>query len=391
MKRTKKSRTKKTTHRFTVLRTIESFYPRISGPANQAFRISKELELRSIKSPVFTSDYQAEGSPRKEFIDGVKVTRFDVKAGFMKYLATPRMKSGLKGFDIIHAHNHRSYQTAISYKAAKKAGKPFVIKTHGSLLGYDQYLKGISKLPYILYDAFGGKRMVLDADAVIVNSRKEYKDALDYGVQKERLHLIPSGIDVSDYSPIKRRKAKIEVLFVGRISRNRNLEPIIKAAAILKKTGRYTFSIVGGEVKSSDTSRAGYLDELKQMVRRMGVDDIVKFHGEKRGAELRNSYRTADIFVYTSKAENFGQTILEAGAAGLPIICTRVGIAPEIITDKKSGYLVRANAEDVADRIKCLSSAKRAALGKAIRKRVSKSFDWSSIIESYIKIYRDLA
>jgi glycosyltransferase involved in cell wall biosynthesis len=384
-----------------ILRTIESFYPCISGPANQAFRISKELELRGIKSPVFTTFYKADGCERKEIIDGVTVFRFHILFRFMKYFFTPSMKKALfkennENTDVIHAHSCRSYQTEIAYKIAKKTGKPFVINAHGSLTGYEDYLKGLAKMPYVCYDFFVGRKIIKDADAVIVNSKKEYLDAVNYGVDKKKLYIIPAGIDISLYKPVKKDKKYLTVLFVGRISRNRNLEPIIEAAALLnndrkiKGCGKIRVIIVGGEVKSSDTSRAGYLDELKELAERKKVSNIVSFVGEKKGKELIKYYKIADIFVYTSLSENFGQTILEAAAAKLPIICTDVGIAPEIVENEKNGYLIRGRAEEIAEKIiKLAEPKKREEFGKKSLE-TAKRFEWSRIIKRYLDIYRRL-
>ncbi|MFC1723864.1 glycosyltransferase, partial [Nanoarchaeota archaeon] len=274
-----------------VLRTIESFYPVMSGPANQAYNISKRLEKKGIKSPILTTNFGSERRKKHEKMDGVEVFRFPIKWKFMKYFYTPDMKKMLKGFDVVHAHNIRSYQTEVAHDIAQREGKPFVVTLHGALMGYRRHLKGIAKLPYIVYDLFIGRKIILNADAIIVNSKVEFKDALDYGIEKKKIHLIPVGINVEDYKPMKKGKG-IKVLFVGRISRNRYIEPIIEAAALLKKKGvvkkkGIEFIIVGGEVKSSDTSKSGYLDEMKGLAKELGVSDCVKFAGEKRGAGLR--------------------------------------------------------------------------------------------------------
>jgi glycosyltransferase involved in cell wall biosynthesis len=366
----------------------------MSGPANQVFRISKELEKRGISSPVLTSNYKAEKSPKHERMEGVEVYRFPIRWKFMKYFYTPSMKSMFTDFDIVHAHSYRGYQTELAYKMARRMGKPFVISTHGSLLGYQHHLKGIMKIPYIFYDLFRGKRLIKRADAIVVNSKEEYKDAIDYGVKKDRIHLIPVGVNIDEYSQLEKETGFFKVLFVGRISRNRNVEPIIKAAVIIKQKlpkKKIKFVIVGGEEKSSDTSKSGYLEELKMLAKELEVADIVEFIGPKYDEELRKEYRTAHIFVYTSLSENFGQTILEAGAAGLPIICTKVGIAPELIKDGKNGFLVEGKPEEIAKKIiELFDENKRDDFGDKTREIVRKRFDWQNITDSYMKIYDPL-
>ena len=99
--------------------------------------------------------------------------------------------------------------------------------------------------------------------------------------------------------------------------------------------------------------------------------------------------RTADVFLYTSLSENFGQTILEAGAAGLPMICTRVGIAPEIIKNGKNGFIVRGEPLEIADKIvELCDRKKRERFGRLTRDIVKKNFDWESIINKYAAIYK---
>ena len=152
-----------------IIRTIESFYPVMSGPANQAFMISKKLSQRGFNSPIFTSDMGAAQSPAQEVIDGVEVRRFKTVYKLMKYNFTPSMKQSLlkNKPDIVHSHNYRSYQSTLGYKMAKKLGVPFIINTHGSLLGYQYITRGLSQLPYSIYDFIGGRKVVENASAGI--------------------------------------------------------------------------------------------------------------------------------------------------------------------------------------------------------------------------------
>jgi len=361
-----------------IARTIESFYPFMSGPANQAYQISKRLD-----SPIFTTFYKAK-APAIENMDGVKVFRFKIAWSFMKFLYTPGFTDAIIKYepDIIHAHNYRSYQTHAAYKLARKRRIPFVLNTHGSLLGYDTITKGANQIPYKIFDMFG-KTAVLDADAVVVSSKQERKEAIRFGVDQKKLHVIPMGISVDDYLKIPRNRTdRIRLLFVGRICRDRNLMPIIKALKLLGKD--YELRIVGGVVKRTDTEKSGYMNELKKYVKNNKLNAV--FTGPIYGDELKAEYRNADIFVYTSLWENFGQTILEAGAAGLPLVTTKVGIAEDLVT-KETGHIVNS-VNQMVKAIKDLDDKKRMIFSRNIVKIIRRDFEWKSIIEKYQKIYQ---
>ncbi len=96
-----------------VLRTIESFFPYISGPANQAFQISTRLEaLSGVHSPVVTSYCDVDPAlPAKETIGNVSVTRLPIQLRLMRYCVTLGIRKYLKNFDILHSHNYRNFQT----------------------------------------------------------------------------------------------------------------------------------------------------------------------------------------------------------------------------------------------------------------------------------------
>jgi hypothetical protein len=96
-----------------VLRTIESFFPYISGPANQAFQISTRLEaLSGVHSPVVTSYCDVDASlPAQETIGSVTVTRLPIHFRLMRYCVTLGILKHLKKFDLLHSHNYRNFQT----------------------------------------------------------------------------------------------------------------------------------------------------------------------------------------------------------------------------------------------------------------------------------------
>ena len=367
----------------------------MSGPANQAYQISKKIQSKDNISPIYTTNYKAKKSPNKDDFNGVKITRFNFNYKFMKYIYSPKMKMEILKFnpDIIHAHNFRSYQTEIAFKCAKIKKIPFVLNTHGGLIGFKTITKGIMQIPYETYDFFIGKKIIKETNAIIVSSKQEYDEALSYGIKKDKLHIIPMGIDINDYQSVKNTRKKddnkIRILFVGRICKDRNIMPILKAFKKLNDD-KFEFRVVGEEVKRTDTDKIGYLDKLKDYVKENQLN--VTFTGAKYKQDLIQEYRNANIFIYTSIWENFGQTLLEAGAAGLPIICTPVGVGLEIVKNDETGFIVGENENnlilEIVENIKKLKEEKiRGKFSEKILKIVNENFNWNEIINKYEKVY----
>jgi len=113
------------------------------------------------------------------------------------------------------------------------------------------------------------KASAKSADAVVVSSKLEYEDAIEFGIKKDKLHVIPMGIDVDEYmnKPVRQNEDTINILFVGRIARVRRIEILLQAVAKLPIP--FYLTLVGGEEKTSSLSRSGYLDELKKLCKNL--------------------------------------------------------------------------------------------------------------------------
>jgi D-inositol-3-phosphate glycosyltransferase len=225
------------------------------------------------------------------------------------------------------------------------------------------------------------------ANTIVVSSKGEYEDAIQFGISRKKLRVIPMGVDVPvQESRQKEEDTPLKILFVGRIARVRRVELILQAVSRLSRP--YTVTIVGGEEKTSSLTKSGYLEELKKYCADLGITDRVIFTGPKPPDALPSFYNAADIFVYPSLYENFSQPILEAGSFGIPIIATRVGIAPEIIEDGVTGFLISGEAEALAQKLEQLGDAsERKKMGLKIQEKVRNKFAWSQIMDQYMELY----
>jgi len=382
-----------------ILRVIACFYPYVTGPANQAYHISLNLEKRGIDSPIFTSDYGAETSPPFEMMGNVKVKRFSVYGRFLQFFLTPGMIPELVRInpDIIHVHGYRNFQSNVAYLSSKMKNIPLVVNPHGTALAYEVIAKTrIRKTPYALYDVATSKGILKNADCVVASTRQEFDELIRFGIERQRVKIVPVGVDIKKYDSIKafRDEDILNVLFVGRISRNRNVGLLVEAfASVAKEREDVRLTIVGGEGRSCFIDRLGYLGNLKKRVADMGLSDYVEFAGPLYDTSLIEAYKSADIFVYTSLYESFGQTILEAAACGLPIISTPVGVANDLIVDGKSGFFTSFDDPGrLSEKMLLLlcDEGLRRKFSRNIQATVREKYEWDRIIGEYLAIYRGL-
>ena len=197
------------------------------------------------------------------------------------------------------------------------------------------------------------------------------------------------GVKVDKTIKEKAANNTLQLLFVGRIARVRRLELLLQA--VEKLTFSFHLTIVGGEEKTSSVTRSGYIKELKELTEKLNLNSRVTFTGRKSQEELKTFYEMADVFVYPSEFENFGQPLIEAGAHGLPIIATPVGVARDIIIEGETGYLTSDDPGAISDRIHLLRDNNlRKQMGVRIKNLIKEKFDWENIMGQYISLYNSL-
>jgi glycosyltransferase involved in cell wall biosynthesis len=132
------------------------------------------------------------------------------------------------------------------------------------------------------------------------------------------------------------------------------------------------------------------LAELKALAARVGIGHRVVFKGEVAHSDVPRFFSTCALFVLPSRSEGFSITLLEAAYHGRPIVCTRVGGSPELISNGVNGMLVEPDDPDAmaAQMLKMLRNQELASrLGDAARETVRTRFLWKDCIQDYIDIY----
>ena len=172
-------------------------------------------------------------------------------------------------------------------------------------------------------------------DRVYVNS-KSYADRwVERGMAQEKIAILPRGLDTeafhlrhhqSDFWSRRGAVGKV-VLYVGRISKEKELEFLARVAQAVPAEARVTFAFVG---------EGPYLAELKKRLKG------AVFTGVLHGKELSQAYASADLFVFPSTTDTYGNVVVEALASGLPVIVSDQGGPGELIRDAGDGRVLKA-------------------------------------------------
>jgi glycosyltransferase involved in cell wall biosynthesis len=218
------------------------------------------------------------------------------------------------------------------------------------------------------------------AHRIVANSHAAARQLVSDGVPQEKIIVIANGIDPSvfptrRYSPSPRRIAMVACLRPGK-----RIDVLIAAAPrILERHPDAEFLIVGdGPCR----------DQLTTLARTTAVADHFRFVGHRDDvpALLANS----DVFVLPSESEAFPNAILEAMAAGLPVVAASVGGIPELVADGVTGRLVPpGNADALAGAlIELLEVSNRAAdLGRTGRRRIEETYSFDRMVEQLESLY----
>lgn len=225
--------------------------------------------------------------------------------------------------------------------------------------------------------SFFTKRVITVSKAV-----KEYSAAIDR-IKRKKIVVIPNGIEIDKFAAIPEKQFGSPSIIgvVGRLEEQKGHEYLFEALNLLK-TIPWTLWVVGdGFLKAN----------LERLAKDLSLRERIIFLGARRN--IVEILSQIDIFVLSSLWEGLGLAVLEAAAAGKPIVASRVGGIPEIIEDGKTGVLVQAkNVKSLADGLERVLLGEREAkeMGRKAREVVAEKFSVEKMVEGYERLYEEL-
>lgn len=360
-------------------------YPVVGGLERQAHELAKALLELGLDVQAISGRLE-QGQPSCEIVEGIAVYRIPwSRKKYVRFLRTPFdlcrvLRARRKTYDVIHLHQH-SWFGLFTILVAKWLRIPILTK-----------LPNVGKvgLPGMAAQRFGGLKLgiLLCADALVAMSHESLAELQQADFPKGRVLTTPNGIRLDRVRPatnaIASNTQPCRVVFVGRLIEVKGLDILLaawskvvhaeKAHAILELWG-------SGMMEAMLRRRCDELPFTDSVVFRGHVEDV------------RSQLPEMDVFVLPSHAEGNSNAVLEAMAAGLPIVSTRVGGTSMQVGHEGANFLCEPGDVDslAANMLKLIQDPDlRVQVGSAMRRRVERHFDISRVAQTYAAAYRFL-
>lgn len=208
-----------------------------------------------------------------------------------------------------------------------------------------------------------------------------------------QVYDLPNGVRLSQYSDIgiernhsKNNHVPFRVLYIGYIGKAKGSFDLVSAAEkMIAHNDRLLFDLVGNELF------AGELEQLKKQISDAGLERFVKIHPVTVGNGKLDLLRAADLFTYPSYHEGMPMAIIEAMACGLPVVATRVGGIPDLVTLGVNGLLIEPGHPDqLAEAIHrvVIDSDLRESMQASSFEIAHEKYDIEKLVVQLVNIYR---
>jgi glycosyltransferase involved in cell wall biosynthesis len=387
-----------------IAMTIGDMDPHTGGPPQVVAGSAAALARRGHRVSVFTRETPSVSRAFDEQFDGlsVELLRFpvDAPAALARSSAMKQAFAAQCGsIDVLHAHGIWEGHLAQLAQVMRSAGKPVVVSSHGML---DSWSMRQSAWKKQLVLALGGTGSMLSkADAVVFGTEEESAEGRKV-VPNARHVIVPNGIDSAtiaritdslDPSALLARLPVIAtwrrtILYFSRIHPKKGLDLLVDAFALHKDQLDGVGLLVVGIPQD-----AGYLAAIERTIAENDLSGHIAITTDLTGPDAKIAFAVADVFALPSHQEGFSMAIVEAMAAGKPLLITDKCHMAEV-ADWQAGVVVPDTAPGIAqglEQVISLDDDALAQMGRNGRKVAVDCYDWAMIAARLETLYLQAA
>ena len=363
-------------------------------------RLAKAIVKEDIKVTVVCPFYQ-KSLKKEESYEGVKIKRFQY---MFRKIQTITEGEGVSSFmkSFWGLVQGVTFLTAMFYRGFKETKDADLIHCQWALSGLPAYfISRLRRIPYIITlrgeDVTLAKKKLFRSVQKFLFKRAGYLasnnqallDEVSYPGLKTPMEMITNGVSLETFGagngPAMRKKFNISsdekvVLFIGWMIKRKGVDYLLKGWSKLKGEKRKLLLVGEGPDQ----------DEFEKLAEDLGIKEQVIFAGKSLPTEIPSVLAAADIFILPSLAEGMPNVVMEAMAAGKPVVATRVQGTPQLMGDmgilidsKNSEQITKALQELIDNPEKCSSFAKG---GK--QRIINLGLTWKNSAENYEEIYK---
>lgn len=383
-----------------ILHVIATIAARDGGPSKACFEMARAVVRRGHEVSIITTNMDGPGVldvPVGEPVqrDGVTLRHFPVT--FPRFWGTsPEMARALEEtipqVDVVHLHSLYMYHDKVVGRICRDTGTPYILRPHGTL---DPYLHKRRRLRKLLMELWFQNRVTRGAARIHFTTEEEMQLAEPWVFGRPGV-VIPNGLDMGEYADLPPRGQfrarhpqigdKPMVLFFGRLNFKKGLDILTRAFADIADAVPDAQLVIAGPDGGMRAKTEAWIDEY-------GLRERTLFTGMVTGQDKLDLLRDGDLFVLPSYSENFGISVIEAAACGLPVaISNKVNLWHEI-SGADAGWVTPAEPGPFGAAMQAALADPEAARAKGARGRalVAARFDWSRIGEALEDVYGELA
>ena len=349
---------------------------------------------------IYTTNYDVQSKlnvtiDRPVFTDGVKIRYFPIQHPRFWGFSIPlfmALQREIREFDIVHIHSLYLFHNLVAAHFCRKYHVPYLIRPHGTL---DPFLYRRHRLRKSIIESLFEDRNIKNAAAIHFTTEEEKRLSAPY-IFKTPSFVVPNGIDYKEYKNLplpgtfRSRYPKIHgkkmVLFFGRINFKKGLDILVRSFAKIAKTRDDVHLVITGP------DNEGFGDKVRGWLKEQGILGRATFTGMLLDKDKLSVLRDADIFVLPSYSENFGISVIEAMACGVPVIISdKVNIWREVVANG-AGKVAPCDpvhfAEEISELLEDAKAAKQ--MGEKGKNLVKECFQWSCVALSLENAYRSI-
>ena len=278
-----------------------------------------------------------------------------------------------RGSDIIHAHWTLSASAALMSRWYHH--KPILTTVQGS---------DIFQIPRLPLGRWFTKQTLTRSYHITALSNALKEQLLSMGINDNKITIIPNGVNTSTFTPLPPRRRENVILFVGSLIQRKGANFLIEAMSLLAHGfPHYRLVIIGdGPQKTA----------LQQLSSRLGIDQRVTFTGRLPQHQVKKWMQRARVFVLPSIEEGMGVVLIEALASGTPVVASKVGGIPDVITSDVGVLVPPKNSQALASALRDIlqSPSHWDVMSRRARQRAVEIYDWGQVSQRFVSLYHSI-